>query len=126
MTTPGVYIEGLRETSRALEAAGVEVDELKDVMGSIAAEAADTMRGFIPEKSGRAKNSIRPNRAKGAAIVTLGGARVPYINVLRYGWAARNISPNPFIERTDAVMETRAVEQLEAGWGAIAERHGLA
>lgn len=124
-TTPGVYIDGLRETTRALEAAGVEVDELKDVMATVAAEAADTMRGFVPTRSGRLRDSVRGNRAKGAAIVSVGGARVPYASPIQYGWAARNIKPARFIEKTDAVMETRAVTLLEDGWNAIAERHGL-
>ena len=121
----GVYVNGLRDITRSLEAAGVDVEELKDVMGTVAAEAADTMRGFVPTRSGRLRDSVRGNRAKGKAVVSIGGARVPYASPIQYGWAARNIKPAHFIEKTDAVMETRAVQLLEDGWGAIAERHGL-
>lgn len=122
----GVAVEGLRDLTRSLEQAGVEVDELKDVMGTIAAEAAETMRPFIPSRSGRLRGSARGNRAKGKAVVTVGSARVPYAQVINYGWPRRNIRPANFTERTDAVMEIRAVEILEDGWNAIAERHGLA
>lgn len=122
----GVSVEGLREATRGLEAAGVDVDELKDVMGSIAAEAAGVMAQFIPSRTGRLRASVRGNRAKGKAVVTVGNARVPYAQVIQYGWPARHIEPAGYVERTDAVMETRAVEMLEDGWTAIAERHGLA
>lgn len=121
-----VHIEGLREVTRGMERAGVEVDELKDVMGAIASEAAQTMQGFIPSRSGRLRASTRGNRAKGKAEVNVGGARVPYAGPILYGWPARNIASSHAVERTDAVMETRAVELLEDGWGQIAERHGLA
>lgn len=123
----GVSVEGLREVTRGLEAAGVDVDELKDVMGSIAAEAAGVMANFIPlGPTGRLRASVRGNRAKGKAVVTVGGARVPYARVIQYGWPRRGIEAARYVERTDAVMETRAVEMLEDGWSAIAERHGLA
>ena len=59
----GLYVSGLRETTRALERAGVEVEELKEVMGAIATEGAQTMQGFLPRVSGRLVASTRGNRA---------------------------------------------------------------
>lgn len=121
----GIYVEGLRETSNALVKAGADVEDLKDVLGSIATEAADTMRGFVPVGSvlrrGRAhaRDTIRPNRAKGAAIVTIGGAKAPHAQVLRAS------HPSRFVEKTDAHMEGRAVEILTDGWNEIAKRNGL-
>lgn len=122
----GIHVAGLREITRGMERAGVEVEDLKDVMGGIAAEAARVMQGFIPKRSGRLRDSARGNRAKGKAIVTVGGARVPYARAIQYGWPAHHIKPARFVERTDDVMETRAVEMLEDGWATIAERNGLA
>lgn len=123
----GVYVHGLRDITRAMERAGVEVDDLKDVMGSIAAEAAEVMAAFVPlGPTGRLRASVRGNRAKGKAVVSIGGARVPYAGAINYGWRRRNIRPSDFIARTDEVMETRAVQMLEDGWSAIAERNGLA
>jgi hypothetical protein len=121
----GIHVEGLKETSAALLAAGAELDDLKDVLGGIAAEAADTMRGYVPVGSvvqkGRAhaRDTIRPNRAKGAAIVTIGGAKAPHAQVLRAS------HPSKFVEKTDTHMETRAVEMLTDGWSEIAKRNGL-
>lgn len=122
----GVHIQGLRETTRAFERAGVDVEELKDVMGHIASEATDTMQGFMPRRSGALIGSTRGNRAKGKAVVTFGKARVPYAGPIAYGWSRRHIRPGTFIARTDRVMETRAPALLEDGWRGITERHGLA
>ena len=121
----GIKVDGLRDTTRAFEKAGVEVDDLKDVLGSIANEAADRMRGFVPVGSrlqrGRAhvRDTIRPNRAKGAAVVTIGGAKAPHAHVLRA------THPSKFVERTDAAMTDRAVDMLTEGWNEIAKRNGL-
>ncbi|MBS2939589.1 HK97 gp10 family phage protein [Nocardioides sp. J2M5] len=123
----GVYVEGLRETTRALEKAGIDVEELKDAMAAVAAEAADVMQGYVPVgRTGNLRASVRGNRAKGRAIVTAGKARVPYAGPIQYGWARRNIKPAKFVERTDAVMDDRAPQILEQGWADIATRNGLA
>lgn len=112
-----VYVSGLRETTAAMQKAGVELDELKDVMAAVATEAATTMRGFIPTRTGRLRDSTRGNRAKGNATVTVGTKRVAY------AWAVRRRVD--YVERTDRIMATRSVEILEDGWNAIAERTGL-
>jgi hypothetical protein len=122
----GVHVEGLREITRAMERAGVDVEELKDVMGSIAAEASRVMQGFTPTRTGALRNSIRGNRAKGKAEVTAGKARVPYAAPIFYGWPKRNIKPSRTIERTDEVMDDRVAQMLADGWNEIAKRHGLA
>lgn len=122
----GIEVDGLKETTKALLAAGAELDDLKDVLGGIATEAADTMRGYVPvgsatPRKGRAhvRDTIRPNRAKGAAIVTIGGAKAPHAQVLRAS------HPSKFVEKTDTAMEGRAVEMLTEGWEEIAKRNGL-
>ena len=121
----GIKVVDLRDTTRALEAAGVEVDDLKDVMGSIATAASEIMRGHVPVGSrlqkGRKhlRDTIKPNRAKGAAIVTIGGAKAPHAHVLRA------THPSKFVERTDDAMTDKATELLTDGWNEIAKRNGL-
>lgn len=121
----GIRVDGLRETTRALVAAGADVEDLKDVLGSIASEAAETMRGLVPVGSalqrGRVhvRDTIRPNRAKGAAIVTIGSAKAPHAHVLRAS------HPSRFVERTDERMTGVAEAMLVDGWNEIANRNGL-
>lgn len=121
----GVYIVGLRDTTRALERAGADVDDLKEVMGGIAREAAEVMEPKIPKRSGKLRATARPNRAKGKAIVTVGTARVAYARVVRYGNPDRGMKAQDYVAKTDQVMDDRIPLLLAKGWETIAERHGL-
>lgn len=121
----GVHVEGLRETVRDLEKFGVEVAELKDVMGEIAAVAAETAKPFIPSLSGDLRASARGNRAKNKAVVTVGSARLPYAGVIAWGWEDRNIEASNYPAKTDAVMEQKVPPMLEQGLQEIIERHNL-
>jgi len=120
-----VYISGHKEITKALADAGAEVEDLKDVMAAVSREAADTMRPLVPTRSGKLRDTVRGNRAKGSAIVTVGTARVVYARVIDAGWPARNIRPARFVERTDAVMDDRVAALLEEGWDRIATKNGL-
>lgn len=122
----GFHVTGLREVVRDLTALGVEVDDLKDVFGSLAAEGADYSRGQINSKSGRLAGTARGNRAKGKATVTWGRASVQYAGPQNYGWPARNISPQNFTGATDDHMEPRALVSFEAGVERAIRRRGLA
>lgn len=111
-----VYIEGLNRTVRGLQQLGVEVDDLKDTMQSIAREGAVAAAGYAPHRSGRLAASIRPNRAKGKAVIIAGNARrVPYAGPINYGWARRRIKAKQFMQRADRAIEPRALTLLEAG-----------
>jgi hypothetical protein len=122
---PGAYVQGLREVTRGFERAGVDLDDLKDLMGSIATEATETMLPFIPTRSGRLRASARGNRAKGKAVVTIGRATVPYAGPINYGWPKRHIRGANFVAKTDDVMEHKLTDMLADGWNAIAARYGI-
>lgn len=121
-----VFVEGLNAYVSGLEKAGADVEELKDAMEAVATEATSVMRPHIPVRSGKLRDSARPNRAKGKAIVTVGKASTPYARVIQYGYPARGIKPAHYVEKTDAVMDTRATQILEDGWSAILRKNGLA
>jgi hypothetical protein len=109
---------GVTDLTTSLRSAA---DDLVDVeLGAVAREAAGVMASLVPVRSGRARASIRTvEGSDGRAVVTIGGPTVPYVPILRA------THPSRFVERTDAVMETRAARGLEDGWNTIAERHGL-
>lgn len=111
-----VYIEGLSKTVRGLQQLGVEVDDLKDTMQAIAREGASAASGYAPKRSGRLAASIRPNRAKGKAVIIAGNARrVPYAGPINYGWARHRIKAKQFMQRADKAIEPRALTLLENG-----------
>lgn len=121
----GFQVEGMREAIRDLEAAGVEIEDLKTAFGKVADTAADEISKNSPRRSGALAGNARASRAKNKAIVTVGGARVPYAGPIFYGWSARNIKPARTIEHTDAVMEHEAPRILDRELGRIFTKYGF-
>lgn len=120
-----VQVEGLRELVRDLERAGVDLDDLKDAIGRISAEGAETAQGHTPRRSGKLAGTVRGNRAKNKAQVTIGTARVPYAGPIIFGWPKRGIRPAHTIDRTDAVMVHRAPQILDDELGRIFAKYGF-
>lgn len=113
MAAPGVHIEGLRETIRTLNRLGVEDQDLKQAFKKIGTKVAGDAKTFVPYKTGRLANTIKPSNTKNKSVVRAGSARVPYAGVIHYG-GYNNIQPHPFL--TDAVLKNRetAVKEMEA------------
>lgn len=121
-----LHVTGLRETIRTLEQIGIEVADLKDVMGAIAARATEVMQPHIPlGPTGNLRRSARGNKAKGKAIVTVGKAAVQYAAVINYGSPKRGIRPADFTGKTDAVMDDEAARMFEAGINDLIKKRGL-
>lgn len=99
-----IRVEGLRKAIRALDQAGVEAQDMKDLMhaiGMIVVNAATP-----PRASGTLAGTLRAGRGKTKAVVRAGGARAPYAGVVHYGWPARGLSPQPFL--SDALQRKRS------------------
>lgn len=127
MATPdgGVRVEGLRDLTRSLEAMGVDVVDIKNAFGSIAAKAASLASSFAPRKSGALQASIKGNRAKNAAIVKAGSARVPYAGAINYGWPRRNIPAAGFMQKADDQMRPHVAHDLEVAIERLIAQKGL-
>lgn len=120
------HVEGLRETIRDLNAAGVEIEDLKEAMGRIATAAAEVAAAAAPiGKTGKLRSSIRGNRAKGKAVVTAGRATVRYAGAINYGWPKRHIRGRGFMQTADQQIGPKAVAMLEANINDILREKGL-
>lgn len=114
-----VRVVGLPRFLRTLQAAGVEVEDLKDTMAAVAALAAAAVADEAPKVSGDLAGSVRGNRAKGRATVSVGRGRTKlYAMPIHYGWPARNIEPNLFgdraLERIEPIVQARLVAGYQA------------
>lgn len=110
-----VEVTGLRATLRDLQRMGVEAEELRDVMTSVADLVATAARPLARRKSGAMAGSIRPGRVKTRAVIRAGRAALPYAGPQHYGWAARNISPNPFLTDALATRQAAVLAELDSG-----------
>lgn len=118
-----VRVTGVRKAVRALEAAGADAQDMRDLMhdlGNIVVQAAAP-----PSVSGRLAGTIRAGRGKTKAVVRAGGARAPYAGVIHYGWPARGIAAQPFL--TDALRAKRSevFRTLDGGIADILRRNDL-
>lgn len=109
----GFKVEGLNRVVRDLQAIGVEVEDLKAAFSKLAEEGARRASAHVRSKSGRLAADVRGNRAKSKAVVIAGRAKVPYAGPINYGWPARNIAAQGFMQAADAEMQPLALRLLE-------------
>jgi len=120
-------VSGLASTVRALVDMGIEVDDLKDALGDIAHRGAFEAAREAPRRTGALAGTARGNRARSKAVISAGyKARVPYAGPINYGWSARNISPNGFMQRAERRLLPYASRALERNINALIRRKGLA
>jgi hypothetical protein len=137
----GFKVEGLTKVVRDLQSLGLEVDDLKDAFSEIAREGAQVAAGFAPKRSGALAASVRGNRAKSKAVVSAGRARVPYAGAINYGWGTQSVGYKHgkylggmrgtfagarFMQKTDAVMAPKALQELEHAINRKIQERGLA
>lgn len=121
----GVRVEGLNKLTRELVKLGADVEDLKDGMAKIADEGAQVASSLAPKRKGKLAATIRGNRAKAKAVVTAGRAKVKYAGAINYGWPARRIKADKFMQRADERMQPRAVELLEEAVQEAIHKAGL-
>jgi hypothetical protein len=125
----GVRVDGLNRTVRDLQTLGLEIDDLKEAFGDLAAEGADLASSFAPKVKGDLARTIRGNRSKNKAVVTAGKKKVAYAGAVNYGWpeGKKNwqaeprerggwpigIEPAGFMEKADEELRPRALAELE-------------
>lgn len=123
-----VKVEGLREAIKGLEAAGVEVEDLKEVFGPISTQAAEIMKRYVPVASGNLRATVRPSRQKSKATVKDGSAKGRtkfYARPVNYGQPRRGIPAADFVKKTDNAFESTAAKMLEDGLDRILQRVGM-
>lgn len=109
---PNVRVEGIGELSRQLEAAGVQVADLRAAFSGIAEEGRTLAAGFAPRRSGRLAASIRASKSRNYATVSAGGRGIRYAGPINYGWPKRNITGAGFMQKADAALRPRVLREL--------------
>jgi hypothetical protein len=118
-----VKVEGLTKTVRAMSRAGADAGDMKNLMHSIGMMIVRQAR--VPVLTGRLEASLRAGKGKTKAVARAGGARVPYAGVVHYGWPARNIEPNPFLDTARNQNRSSAFGMLSEGIDEILRRNDL-
>lgn len=119
-----VEVEGARQLRRDLKRAGAELADLRAAHAAVAAYVAARSLPAAPHKTGRLAASVRPGAQQGAALVRAGRASVPYAGPIHWGWAARNIAPQPWLWDTVQAEQDPIVTRYEAAIQALLEKVG--
>ena len=114
----GYVVKGGPELQRAFDRFGDRLDDMKGVNQEIADEVAGEARSRAPVLTGRLRGSVKGRGTKRRAYVQAGGRGIPYAGPIHFGWAKRNIEPQPFLydaldDRIDDVVD-RYGKQVEA------------
>lgn len=126
-----IRVTGLRELVKNMERAGVQGQDIKEIMfgaGDIVAKRAIQL---APVLTGRLAGNIRVGKAKNKASIKVGSARVPYARFVYFGKydqakGGLYAKANPFI--FDALLEKRkqVFDKIEQGMGDLLEKNDLA
>lgn len=111
-----VEVKGLTETLKALNMAGADAQDMRDLMhstGNIIAKAAIPL---APVKSGSLASSIRAGRGKTKAVIRAGtNVRTPYAGVVHYGNPHRGSRSSMFLVRAFEAKRGEALTHIEQG-----------
>jgi hypothetical protein len=106
MAKPAIRVEGLNKLTRQLKTLEGDVTSaVKELNAELAEDVAQTARQKVPRRSGKLSGSIRSSGQARTGVVRAGRASVPYAGPIHFGWAKRNIRPQPFLY--DALDERR-------------------
>lgn len=115
----GFEIDGIYKMQRAL----VKLDDAArqdfKQAGFMAAEiVVEEAKRLVPVRTGALGKSIRAGKVVSGAKVYAGRASVPYAGPIHFGWAKRNIRPNPFLydaadRRVNEVMDAYIAQVYE-------------
>jgi hypothetical protein len=82
-----VYTRGLRATVTALEAAGVDAQDMKNVFRQAGNIAQRKTEQLIPVRTGKLRSTVRMAILKNKASIRVGRATVPYAARIEFGAA---------------------------------------
>lgn len=79
----------------------------------VAEPVAARAKRIGPRRTGRLVGSVRPLATQRNARVAVGRKSIPYAGPIYWGWPARNIAPNKFVDRAAEQMEAQTRRQFE-------------
>jgi hypothetical protein len=127
----GVSITGADEVRRKIRQMQDAVSktaaksDLKTLHGDAAKIVEQDALGRAPVRTGKLRQSLRSSGTQRAGVVRAGFASVPYAGPIHFGWAKRNIRPQPFLYDAKDARRDEVVQSLEQGIDALIQRFDL-
>jgi hypothetical protein len=96
--TPAVTIDGGPKLARAFDRMSDRVGDLASTHAAAADPVVATARSLVPIVSGALLDTIRREDITDGSAVVAGSDQVRYAGPIHYGWPARNIDAQPFLD----------------------------
>lgn len=120
------YVTGVDEVAADLDGLRSDVEHLDSTMDRIAALTVETMKPFIPRRTGRLRGSARVDSTTGTtAYAAVGGPRATYGVPVNYGAPRRHMRGVDFIGRTNRALEAKATALVDQGIEQAITKRGL-
>lgn len=100
----GIKVEGGRQLRAEMKAAGDDLQDLKDAHKEAAEFVVSAAGPKTPRRTERLASTARAAGTATQAIMRWGGGQVKQAGPVHFGWAERNIKPQPWA--TEAAQET--------------------
>jgi HK97 gp10 family phage protein len=125
-----VRVSGLRDLVRNMERAGVDAQDIKDVMEDAGTIVARRASWLAPRRTGAMANNVRVGKAKTKASIKVGSARVPYARYVYFGKfnAAKGglyQKKNPFLYEALKATRKEVFNKIEVGMQDILKKNDL-
>lgn len=106
-------VAGGRELRRTLRKAGLDMKQLTAVNRRAAETVVRAALPATPRRSGALAQSVRAGATQRAGIVRAGRKAMPYAGPIHWGWPARGIEPQPWLQNAAQATEPVWFQQYE-------------
>lgn len=121
-----VSVLGAERVARGLSALAARLRDLSPAWRQIGARMVDTAAEFTPVLTARLVDSLTARATGTDVVLSAGGGGIEYAGVQNYGWAARNIVGQQFLEHAAEAEEDQAAGSIEELLTATARLTGIA
>lgn len=116
-------VKGLRKTVRALEKAGADATDMRNLMHEIGMVVVRDVNA--PVLTGTLDSTIRAGRGKTKAVVRAGGRKAPYAGVQEYGNPYTDLPAQRYLNDALDSNRTEVFDTLDDGIRDILHKNDL-
>lgn len=118
-------VKGLSETLKALDMAGADAKDMRELMHSTGNIVVRAAMALAPVESGRMVSTLRAGRGKTKAVVRAGNMRLPYTGVVHYGNPRRGSKASMFLVKALESKRGEALSHIEQGLKELLRKNRL-
>lgn len=121
-------VDGYRRTLRALEAAGADAENMRDLMHELGNIIVRDAKQRVPTESGKLGRTLRAGRGKTKAVVRAGSKAVPYAGIIHYGTPAsypKQYASSPYIVEALQSQQAAVLRKLIDGLEDLLKNNNL-